>query len=75
MYIVGSALLLGNKSQSGRDGLQFKNFKSRLSGLWRRVVLWLETNFSEVRRNVGIQTRHYTASQPRRLRLEIPPTR
>jgi hypothetical protein len=50
--------------------------KSRSSGLWRRVVLWQDTNFSEVRtspwrwRQHGILPQHYMASQPRRPRLQ-----
>jgi hypothetical protein len=55
-------------------------FKSWSSGLWRRVVLWYDTKVSEVYsedggcmdlRNIGILPHHYTASQPRRPRLEL----
>jgi len=64
-------------------------FKSRCSGLWRRVVLWYDTGFSEVYaasifrmnedgsskdlRNVGILAQHCTAPQPRTPRFEISP--
>jgi hypothetical protein len=54
------------------------------SVLWRRLVMWQDTNMSEdlaafiyimkedskVIRNVGILPQHYTKSQPTRLRLE-----
>jgi hypothetical protein len=52
-------------------------FKSSSFGLWRCVVLWQDTNVSEVHAasifrgiwNVGIIPQHYMASQSRRPRL------
>jgi hypothetical protein len=50
--------------------------------LWHRVVLWRsclninpEDEGSTVHRKVGILPQHYTASQPKRLRLETSPQR
>jgi len=56
-------------------------FKSRSSGLWRRVFLWYDANVpchpedggSMDLWNVGILPQHYTVSQLRRPRLERSP--